>query len=599
MSETVATKKPWHWDRAAWSLLAMAVGPLTAMLLIAGFPPHNHAAWMWLALQPWCCALQAKRYRPELYLGVTVGSVGFHLLALDWIRSSYRDQGLAGPGGLTWLGTGVIAAPLWPLALWLGRRLVHRSGWPLTVALPISWLTLEIARKKWTGLLVETDSPWMQVGWTQLDLTWLAQLADLGGVWLVTLLICFANATATETARGVWRKLRSNDPLPWRAIMRPAALLAAVMFLAIGYGAWRSGQSTGTPGPLVCLSPYEVRDVLAQAPVAWNEIPGNNQVRQVVHKRRAANDAAERWKSVDLLLAAENVLHHAIIDDSAWQLCGNRPHEKLPLAWQQRISQKDWAQPQAAKEWLQQCAARLGCAVAVGCRRATVQDGVFGEYNCLAFVNERAEYLGCYDKVSLVPWTEFIPRLRFPPFGHPSHGFSRGKRYPLFTFHAASDGRDYTVAPTICFDSCFPEVHRRFMNAKQGPPQFFVAASAEADDPSGSLRESLLRMSRWRAIETRRAFVRNVFGGHSALIDGNGRVLQQPSALRLSQPAIVGPVPIDRRRSLYAALGDWVPWTCIALAIWGVGQPGNRSVAGDARGGRLGKAAVEFARGAR
>lgn len=577
----------------------MAVGPLTAVLLIPGFPPYNHAMWMWLALLPWCCALRAKNYRPELYLGVTVGSVGFHLLALDWIRSSYRDQGLAGPGGLTWLGTGVIAAPLWPLALWLGRRLIHRGNWPLTAALPVSWLTLEIARKKWTGLLVETDSPWMQVGWTQLDVPWIPQLADLGGVWLVTLLVCFANATVFQTVGRCWARLRGDAACTRRAVLRQPAVLAAAMFSAIGYGAWRSGQSTGMPGPMVCLAPYEVRSAMTHAPVAWNEVGDDDQVRQVVRRRPATEEATRRWTEVDLLLAAENVLPTTIIDDSAWQLCGNRPYDKLPPAWRQRISEKDWAQPQAAKEWLQQCATRLGCTVAVGCRRAAVQDGAFGEYNCLAVVNHRAEYLGCYDKVSLVPWTEFIPRLRFPPFGRKGHGFSRGTRYPLFTFHADSDGRDYTLAPTICFDSCFPEVHRRFMNAKQGPPQFFVAASAEADDPSGSLRESLLRMSRWRAIETRRAFVRNVFGGHSALIDGNGRVLQQPPALRLSQGAIVGPVPIDQRRSLYAALGDWVPWTCVGLTIWGMGRLGRRSVAGDVRRGRLGQAAVQFTGGAR
>src|SRR5262249_30693287 len=107
---------------------------------------------------------------------------------------------------------------------------------------------------------------------------------------------------------------------------------------------------------------------------------------------------------------------------------------------------------------------------------------------------------------------------------------------------------------------------------------------------------------RFRAIESRRAVARSVNMGVSGIIDGNGRVLcpeRRKSSLvsddapiwevvwdkelpraewgRFKKvPAVmIGAVPIDRRSSVYAHWGDWLPqgcWILLGLSLfwsWG------------------------------
>lgn len=72
----------------------------------------------------------------------------------------------------------------------------------------------------------------------------------------------------------------------------------------------------------------------------------------------------------------------------------------------------------------------------------------------------------------------------------------------------------------------------------------------------------MLNQARLRAIESRRPVVRAVLGGHTAIIDGNGRVVKSTT-----DSPLVGDVPFDARLSLYSALGDWVTPLCAVAAV--------------------------------
>src|SRR5262249_7811314 len=109
-----------------------------------------------------------------------------------------------------------------------------------------------------------------------------------------------------------------------------------------------------------------------------------------------------------------------------------------------------------------------------------------------------------------------------------------------------------------------------------------------------------LAISRFRAVETRRALVRSVNMGVSAVIDSSGRVLapvKQPgrpggvevweippagesaglpvaswAAYKQTEGIAVVNVPIDRRPSLYSRLGDWLPVSCGLAVVFGLGR---------------------------
>lgn len=144
----------------------------------------------------------------------------------------------------------------------------------------------------------------------------------------------------------------------------------------------------------------------------------------------------------------------------------------------------------------------------------------------------------CYDKCNLVPYSE----SRLTP----------GTQ----TVRFASGG--YEIGVAICYDICFG----RFMQ-RLGDCDFIVVVANESSDPTMQLASQLLAIAKIRAIEMRRAIVRNANGGYSGAVDGNGRT--QP--LEVEQATVVA-VPVDRRLSLYVYLGDWLPVMCVlALAV--------------------------------
>jgi apolipoprotein N-acyltransferase len=76
----------------------------------------------------------------------------------------------------------------------------------------------------------------------------------------------------------------------------------------------------------------------------------------------------------------------------------------------------------------------------------------------------------------------------------------------------------------------------------------------------------LRRLAQFRAIESRRAFVRNAEDGYSGIIDGNGMLIAEPPEIDFRSPVVLGRMPIDSRFSLYALLGDWLPLAaCVVM----------------------------------
>ena len=74
-----------------------------------------------------------------------------------------------------------------------------------------------------------------------------------------------------------------------------------------------------------------------------------------------------------------------------------------------------------------------------------------------------------------------------------------------------------------------------------------------------------LAISVFRAVENRVPLARAVNTGISALIDGNGRVLD--ALPKLTEGVLTGTVPLDDRTSLYSAWGDWLGLFCLAVSI--------------------------------
>ena len=204
----------------------------------------------------------------------------------------------------------------------------------------------------------------------------------------------------------------------------------------------------------------------------------------------------------------------------------------------------------------------------MGCDRKA---GDGRSFNSAAVVDPRHGYLGAYDKMCLVPFVEFWPRGR-PDIGprRPDH-YAHGTRYPVFSVPAADSSRDFHFAATICYDICFPEVYRRFMRpaatglwsiSSSFPPANRTTRRCACNGCFSTWPDS----ARSSAAER---FLRNVQGGFSGIIDGNGSLVAAPDERDFKEPANLGRVPIDSRSSFYAIWGDWLPIAaCAAVVLW-------------------------------
>lgn len=504
-----------------------------ALLLAAAFPPH-HLAWLaWCGLGPLYLLSQRRLWWPALLAGAYLGGLVFHLVNLSWLRQGYIPLGrFDAERHLQWAVLSAIAALAWPLALGAVRYLGHHTRWPPPWVWGTSWTAAEFIRWHTTALVFQSGFPWSQLGITQVDRRWLTQIADLGGVWGVTFTVVAVQVAAFEALTRLGS--RSTARQPWQAVR---ALLPGVslLLLVTGYGAWRTAQPLFSSSIYVWLMP------------AWGELDP-----------RVALPAMTPLDPSDgqhILLWSENGFG-----------------QRFTAAPEQPLGRRQDALVGLARD--------AQATLVLGCERVDLPENGVGcyNYNSVAVVDPVVGFLGWYDKNHLVPYGEF------EPWANPTlrdDGYRHGTAAAAFRIRARPTDAGLVIAPRICFDSCFPAVHRRAFTEQPRSlwPELFLVSSSESLDATGALPQLMLAACRFRAIECRRPLVRNVCGGISAAIDSRGDVTLAFASSDVRRPERLGPIPLDSRRTLYVRWGDWLPVGCLLMVALPVASRAVRGLA--------------------
>jgi apolipoprotein N-acyltransferase len=204
-----------------------------------------------------------------------------------------------------------------------------------------------------------------------------------------------------------------------------------------------------------------------------------------------------------------------------------------------------------------------------------------------------------YDKVHLVPFSEYVPfRHEWPWLHQTLRSFvpdvmtqlEPGADFRIFRL--TRDGKSWGVAAPICFEGTFDRVCRK-MVVQNGKKVADILANLSNDgwfvwkwfDGRGSTEQSQhLAQYCFRAVENRVPVVRAVNTGISASVDSCGRILavieqngrreMVAGTLLLTDRAKtpaevqVGPqVLVDSRLTLYSLYGDVVPLAICVAAI--------------------------------
>jgi len=512
----------------------------SALLVYASFPPLDLGVLGYAALVPWLLWLRGRRARTA-FAGSALLAVAHYGATLAWIAM------------LAWFGLAVL---LVYLALYAGLfgvlhdrcRRSRIPGGPLAVALLFT--ALEYARAR-----VLSGFPWPLLGHSQHDLLWVAQCADLGGVFLVSFLLAWTNAVIAEW---IARRLEGGGSA---RLVHESVSCALVLGGAAVYGAVRLAAPADEPGPTLAAIQANIPMRLKHDGASREEILD----RHVVLTREAV-----RGRDVDLVIWSETM---------------------FPYVWDHNDPRAD----RATRSYLGEVAREVaqawfltGVNVIGEGPRDPLATG-YRQWNRAVLLDGKGRIRGSYDKRHLVPAGEYFPARRFIPFRrtfermfHDAAGWyptlTPGTSSPVLELETPAGTLPFGVL--ICYDSVFADVA---LDAAAGGARFLVNLSNDGWYGTSAELDQILAITRFRAIESRLPVFRATNTGISAVLDSRGRVVERLVGVdRSGRPAVkeargtlVRRVGMGEGDSVYVRLRDAFALGCVVLAVLALVVPGR------------------------
>lgn len=474
---------------------------LAVAFQVAIFPPWDAGALAWVALVPLVWALDGAGIGAAAATGWLFGSTAALGLVTGWLWPALTDFFGAAPGvrvgllGLaSQLGGGV------PLALFgiVVARATACGPVARVLLVAAAWTAVEYGRGH-----LPYAMPWAPLGAALPPDGVIAQVADLGGVYLVSFVVAVVNAALAFA----WTSGRRGDA---RAARPPLLVAVVVLALAAGYGGWRRAQVDRHMAAAPTLRVGLVHAELENARRA-----GAAMAVAALDRYLALSPATG---SVDLIVWPENAVNLLLEDNP---------------------------------ELVARIAAHAGSTpYVVGAPRA-VTGATGATLRTSALVIADGAVQGTYDKRRLLPFAETMPSLRGEGGADP-RSFVAGDAATVLMV----GGR--RLGPLICYEAIFPDLARATV---RGGAELLVNLSNDSWFAAGAGPEQHVRFALLRAVELRRTLVRAANRGITTVVlpDGRRPVVTDGGS---SGVEIVA-VPLLGLPTVYAAVGDVFAWGCI------------------------------------
>jgi len=531
-------------------------------MMAAAWPPWDLSFLAWFALVPWLCALE---HRPSIGRAIALGwwlSFVAGLLAAYWVAIAAHEflelhWALSTVVLLVFAGTA--AQPhlllLAPIASWVGGRSKE--------SLRISLLACVCVASLYAGLDAFIPRVFdAGIGYALHDALRLRQLADLGGVRLLTFLVVLVNLFFWKA----WVELRSKTRSPTRA---------AIYIMLVG-AAWGAGAAYGEARIRSIASVDEHAEASLRVSIVQGNVP--NEVR--LAWARGDDRAAEKQLARYMLPTEELAQGDPPPDLIVW------PEATFPGIFQQ--PQSTFQRGRANK--LDRQLLRLQTPIVFGAYDRQTVDGTDVLYNSLFAVTPRYDEPGAlglvqrYHKHRLLPFAETIPGLSKTEWFRqhlPSLGFFGMGPGPGRFVITTPRGHEVTLGPFICSESLSAALI--IETVRRGAD---VLLNVGSDGWFGRLGEPQfhLAIARLRSVETRRPQIRAANTGISALIGTSGEIAAR--SLVGEEATLSGSISLtEHPDTLMTRWGDWFGNAALALGLllWLVLGATTRRIGGIAR----------------
>ncbi len=493
---------------------------LCGLLVTLARPPSALGFLTWIALIPLLFALRRSRPGLAFVYGFVAGLV-YYSLSFQWTAAFHR---YALPFVSLFSAIFFFGLPTLCIRAVLGTK----KAAPFLAA--SIWVLFEFVKRSWF-----LQFPFGILGYSQYAWTWYTQIADLGGVQLISWLIVFVNASAflalEHAFAGERGRLRSAAP--------HLAAIAAAFFIPLLYGSIMLAVLRYDPEPVAKVA---FAQTLAPSQADWAKDEEKNL------ESLEGSVGEFRGLGVNLVLLPELAVNRAL----SYEVGAPEPGSARIL---NRVSR-------LAKE--------TGVNLLFGSLESRSREGRVKNYNAVQMFSPDGNLADIYRKTLLVPFGETNPFASFlPSFSDylvkttGARMLDRGEAPHLFTF-SGLNGRRLRFGVLICYESCFGDYARGYAGSGA---DFLVAATDDLWSGSSIEMYQHAIMSLFRAIETRTPVLQISNGGFSCYIDERGRYSSQIPIFR--RGAMTSRLYLLRNKpiSLYLRYGDWVEAASLLLIL--------------------------------
>jgi len=490
------------------SRVDVALAMVSGALFVLSFPKFGHPAFGWIALTPLLVALQGAALRRAFLLGLITGVIYF-TGTLYWIT-----RVMAVYGGLqTWVAVLINGALIAYLALFPAlfalfmRRIMMAYGRVALLAAPVVWVATELGRADITSF------PWVLLGYSQVTVLPIAQLASLFGVYGLSMLVAAVSAALAFTAAG---------PRQGRVRYLPVAGALIIVLAIAGWGSRRVAASEWTR---------------AGEPIRVGMIQGNV-------------DQAQKWdvkRASAIFQDYVNMTRQAIGEGAQLVLW---PESSTPFLFEEDL-------PAAAVVRTLAQQARVPIVFGSDQIERGRPDRFF---NSAFLIRADGTTGGVYRKMHLVPFGEYVPfqRLLFfaAPLTEQAGTFSPGLDPALLPV----DGHRISVA--ICYEVVYPALVRQFV---AGGSELLTTITNDAWFGQTSAPVQHFQQAAMRAIENGRYLVRSANTGISGIVDPYGRVLAQTPIFESA--VLLGDARFLRTSTFFSRHGDVLAYASVVATL--------------------------------
>ena len=558
---------------------AMGMSLLSGLLMWLCFTPVNISPLAWIAPLPLLLLVRIEERTHWMYGAIFWGSALSHLAMLQWMRLGDPTMYIA------WGALSIYLAFYSIAFVAISRIAVHRWSLPLAAVGPVVWTGLEYLQ---TNLL--TGFGWYLLGHSQYRWLEMIQISDVFGAYGVSFVVVTSASALSLLVPHAWLirmrlVLASTGPITASGLTLSQLVQVAVAFCVfastLGYGYVRRSQADFKPGPRVALIQGNFTASLREESATQEEI-------YLTHLRLNSLAVRERPQ---FIVWPEAMFPWPLMK-AANDLSDQELRELIPS-----INPGMW-HDDTVRSVLTEESQRSGAALIYGVHAAEAERKSVRQHNSAVFVRPDVGVAGRYDKMHLVPFGEYIPLANviplmkaFSPYSETS-GLVAGTKASVFEFGG------YRMAPIICFEDTVPQLVRNIVAAgsdsdRGKPIDVLVNLSNDGWFHGSSELDQHLITAAFRAVECRTPLVRAVNTGISAVIDGDGAILEPEIFIdgdvkknpnrpvrksardkttgawhKQLNAALVHTVPLDGRRSLYVAYGDWFAMACTSASLF-------------------------------